>query len=132
MEETNNSECPVCYQTKLLVSNKYECIHCFCQECYNNWHMQKNTCPLCRSLEVNCRGGQAQRRNGIWNTEITEIIRYVFHDEIPRNRPTRILNTENTEIIGYVFRDEIPPIRPTRILNTDNTEIIRYLFRDST
>ena len=51
MEDTNNSECLVCFQIKSLVSDKYKCLHCFCEECYNKWHEESNTCPICRSVE---------------------------------------------------------------------------------
>jgi hypothetical protein len=69
MEGDNNNECPVCFQIESLISNKYECIHSFCQECYDNWHLKSNKCPMCRSEEVNNHEEQTQDENETSDSE---------------------------------------------------------------
>ena len=48
-------ECPCCYVTKNINAfNKYYiCDHLLCNDCFNQWSQQSNTCPNCRSIQLN-------------------------------------------------------------------------------
>lgn len=41
------SDCPVCYEQKLLVKS-YLCTHLFCRDCILIWNTIHSNCPLCR------------------------------------------------------------------------------------
>lgn len=45
-------KCSICFEEKNLF-NKYKCnSHGICDDCFNNWHIHNNTCPICREFEI--------------------------------------------------------------------------------
>ena len=69
IKNNNNDEvqCPICLDDKKLICDKYNCIHKFCSVCFDKWHLNNNTCPLCRSLEKKRKLTDSERRKKIFD-----------------------------------------------------------------
>ena len=97
--------CPVCYEELSLNSN-YNCIHKLCDDCFNKWRLNSNTCPECRSHEIGCdeniTNDEIDRDENITNNYI--INNNITNNYIINNNITNNYIINNNIINNYIIK----------------------------
>ena len=90
-------ECDICYDKFKIDSSDlfYHCNHRICNQCYSNWSQRNNSCPTCRSLEINYSGNNinyiTDNRNNINSINTNNIVQNYIDNYIN----SYILNNNN-------------------------------------